>query len=329
MADLQTFSPRVSILIPVYNREALVGECIQSALFQTFTDFEVIIVDNASTDNTWGICQRFAEQDKRVRVFRNEKNIGPVRNWRRCVEEAKGIYGKILWSDDLISPDFLKKTLPLFDDSNVGFVFTQAKLFGEGQPCNRVLYRLGETRTYPTEEYILGDLRGKDYPFSPGNALFRMCDLCKNLMVDIPNSVGSDFSMHAIGNDLLIYLLTAHSYTRFGYVAEPLAQFRTHSGSISISAERGKLSLHYNIARAYFVECYRPDLKRILNAHLWLHMLRNRNAKNYGVKRICDFYVESNSVSVSLLEILWSVVNRFGRVITKAVSVLQRDTGNK
>ena len=86
MADLQTFSPRVSILIPVYNREALIGECIQSALFQTFTDFEVIIVDNASTDNTWGICQRFAEQDKRVRVFRNEKNIGPVRNWRRCVD---------------------------------------------------------------------------------------------------------------------------------------------------------------------------------------------------------------------------------------------------
>ena len=329
MADLQTFSPRVSILIPVYNREALIGECIQSALFQTFTDFEVIIVDNASTDNTWGICQRFAAQDKRVRVFRNEKNIGPVRNWRRCVEEAKGVYGKILWSDDLISPGFLEKTLPLFNDSDVGFVFTQAKIFGEGQPCNRVLYQLGESGTYPTEEYILGDLRGKDYPFSPGNAIFRMCDLYKNLLIDIPNSVGSDFSMHAIGNDLLMYLLTAHSYTRFGYIAEPLAHFRAHSGSISVSAERGKLSLHYNIARAYFVECYRPDLKSKLNAHLLLHILRNRTAKNYGIKRISDFYVESKAISVSLLEVLWSVMNRLGRIISNAVSVLYRNADKK
>ena len=105
MTKIQTSSPKVSILIPVYNREAFIAACVQSALEQTFTDFEIIIVDNASTDTTWKICQQIAEQDKRIRIFRNERNIGPVRNWRRCIEEARGVYGKILWSDDLISEE--------------------------------------------------------------------------------------------------------------------------------------------------------------------------------------------------------------------------------
>jgi len=83
VTEVQAYMPKVSILIPVFNRKDYIAECIQSALDQTFTDFEVVVVDNASEDGTWEICQQFAANDQRVRIFQNDTNIGPVRNWRR------------------------------------------------------------------------------------------------------------------------------------------------------------------------------------------------------------------------------------------------------
>ena len=98
--------PTVSILIPVFNREEFLPDCIQSALSQKYTDFEIIVVDNASNDRSWEIAKDFALNDSRVRVFRNDVNVGPVRNWQRCLDEATGEYAKFLFSDDLMLPDF-------------------------------------------------------------------------------------------------------------------------------------------------------------------------------------------------------------------------------
>ena len=65
----------VSILIPVYNREDYIGACIESAIKQTVTNIEIIIIDNASTDGTWVICQKYSERDSRIRIIRNEVNL--------------------------------------------------------------------------------------------------------------------------------------------------------------------------------------------------------------------------------------------------------------
>ena len=134
----------VSILIPVYNREEFIGECIESALVQTFASIEIVVVDNASTDKTWEICQQFAAKDHRVRVFQNDINIGPVRNWLACVMQARGEYTKILWSDDLIHPDFLEKMLPYLEDPCVGFVYSSAYIFGT----------VSQLRNWPVSYYV-------------------------------------------------------------------------------------------------------------------------------------------------------------------------------
>ena len=81
-------SPKVSILIPVFNRKSYISDCIQSALDQTISSIEIIIVDNASNDGTWEICQEYANRDQRIRIFRNDTNIGPVRNWKKCLDPA-------------------------------------------------------------------------------------------------------------------------------------------------------------------------------------------------------------------------------------------------
>lgn len=291
----------VSILIPVYNRESIIAETIQSALDQTYNNIEVVVVDNASTDNTWQVIQMFAEQDSRIKAFKNESNIGPVRNWLRCVEEAIGEFGKILWSDDLIAPDFIEKTLPLFND-DVGFVYTGANIFTGANPLEaKTSYLLSKSGLYPSSMYIEKAIFDKGMPVSPGCAIFRMSDIRKNLWLQIPNKVNSDFSMHAIGNDLLLFLLTANEYKYFGHVAEPLSFFRSHEGSISISSKSGKLPLHYALARAYFVENHQPQLKACFASYLQLLLWRYKDSKTYALESIQDFFQAEVKLSKSCL----------------------------
>lgn len=245
----------VSILIPTYNRERLIEETIRSALAQTYQNIEVVVVDNASSDDSWKVISSLAKEDSRVRPFRNEENVGPMRNWKRCFDEARGEYGKILWSDDLISSDFLEKTIPLLGDKDTAFVFTAAVEFDDAtgrEICTR--YRVGPTGKYPASQFIRESLLFGDFPYSPGCALFRMADLRTGLEIDIPNRLGADFSMLAIGNDLLLFLNAAARYSEFAFVNEPLSRFRHHSGSITVNS--GNRQIYYSAAKAHFLSLH-------------------------------------------------------------------------
>jgi len=116
--------------------------------------------------------------------------------------------------------------------------------------------------------------------------------LKKNLLIDIPNKVNSDFSMHAIGNDLLIFLLTANQYKNFAFINEKLSFFRAHEGSISIQSDDGKLPIHYNLASSYFVENYREDLIYKMNTKIWLFI------KRYSLGTIISLLFGSFLVSI-------------------------------
>jgi glycosyltransferase involved in cell wall biosynthesis len=258
------------------------------------------VVDNCSTDRTWEICQQWSEQDGRVRVFRNETNLGPVRNWSRGVSLSRGEFVKILWSDDLINPAFLEKTLPfLKDNDDVGFVFTEAAIFAEGRPEVRYSHAIGQSGLYSCREFIYGSLLGKNWPVSPGCALFRKKDLSRNLLVDVPNRINSDFSQHAIGNDVLIFLLTASAYPSCYFIAEPLSRFREHGSSISTSTDKSRLILLYLVAKAYFVENFVEDgrLRRRFNAIL-LSNLKRYNNNPLGVREIKDFYPSLDNCTI-------------------------------
>ncbi|MEL7090001.1 MAG: glycosyltransferase family 2 protein [Planctomycetota bacterium] len=123
-------TPLSSIIVPVYNHGPYIGDCLESALAQDHGDLEVVVVDNQSTDDTWRVVQEIAGRDRRVRAYQNPANLGPVRNWLRGVEKARGTYGKILWSDDLIEPAYLSRTLPWLE-RGAAFVWTGAHIFDE------------------------------------------------------------------------------------------------------------------------------------------------------------------------------------------------------
>lgn len=228
----------VSILIPVYNRERYIEACIESALNQTLRDVEVVVVDNQSTDGTWAICEAAARRDSRVRIFRNDSNIGPVRNWRRCIAEARGALGKILFSDDLMMPSFLEKTVPFLENPELGLVVTAADISG------RIEYMWGNRDgKVPARRYLWDMMRNGPLPVSPGAALLRTADLHKNLI---------DFGRHGIGPDLLLLLLTAKAYPAVAHIAEPLVFFRDHPDSIS-HRKQAELARGYALARLRFI----------------------------------------------------------------------------
>lgn len=264
-------NPLVSILIPTFNRETYISETILSALTQTYQNIEVIVVDNASTDNTWKVCKHFSDLDPRVKVYQNEKNIGPVNNWKMCLSYASGTYAKILWSDDLICNSYIEKTLGYLND-DVGFVFTSTVISDSFEKKSEIHYQYGNSGLYSSIRYLHDSvLGGGKLPVSPGCAIFRLSDLRKNLITEIDSPSFHDFSSHGAGPDLLLFLLTALHYPYIGFVDEPLSFFREHDDSISLKMRRVDLYDRYQQTRFWFAYHFLPkNVQRKLSAITWV-----------------------------------------------------------
>jgi glycosyltransferase involved in cell wall biosynthesis len=104
-------NPLVSIGLPVFNGGATLRRALDSLLAQTYTNFELIISDNASSDKTESICLEYSQKDNRVRYVKQNENQGAVRNFKFVFEESKSEYFMWAGADDVRSPDFLKLNL--------------------------------------------------------------------------------------------------------------------------------------------------------------------------------------------------------------------------
>lgn len=125
-------SNTVSVCIPTYNGSDFLAECLDSVLAQTYTDFEVLVVDNCSTDNSFELAQEYAHRDSRVRVCRNETNLGMVGNWNRCLELAQGEWIKFVFVDDWIMPECLELMLAATEGCHLAVACNRRFEFGEG-----------------------------------------------------------------------------------------------------------------------------------------------------------------------------------------------------
>ena len=107
--------PAVSIGMPVFNGEHSVGQALDSLLAQTFTDFELIVSDNASTDRTQQICEAYVQRDARVRYVRQERNMGGHGNFCFVLQQARAPY--FMWAsvDDFWAPTFIAENLRILE----------------------------------------------------------------------------------------------------------------------------------------------------------------------------------------------------------------------
>ena len=126
--DIMENSGLISVIIPVYNVEKYLRECIDSVLAQTYRNFEIILVDDGSTDSSGAICDEYAERDERIHVFHKENGgLSSARNFG--FTESLGKYVYFLDSDDLISADTLESVLTSSAENNSDVVFFEADCF--------------------------------------------------------------------------------------------------------------------------------------------------------------------------------------------------------
>ena len=122
--------PKISVCMPVYNGSAYIAFAIQSVLSQTYKDFQLIVCDNCSTDNTEEIVRNF--KDPRITYERNARNLGLVGNANRCLELAEGEYVYIFHHDDIMFPENLELKARILDEHpKVGLVHSDALLIDQ------------------------------------------------------------------------------------------------------------------------------------------------------------------------------------------------------
>lgn len=164
--------PTVSVCIPTYNGDKHIQKAIESVIEQSFTDFELLIIDDASTDETRSIVRSF--KDMRIRSLENEKTLGMANNWNRCLDNAKGNYIQILCQDDCLAKDCLQKKIEAFAfDKEISLVFgssfiinNNGKILMKRQPFR--LDKLFEGRDIAHKSFVQKNIYGE-----PSNVMFK------------------------------------------------------------------------------------------------------------------------------------------------------------
>ena len=136
----------VSIIVPLYNAEKFIWETVQSVINQTYKDFELLLVDDCSTDRSLAAAE--AINDSRVRVIRQEQNAGAYAARNRGLSEAKGRYIAFLDAEDKWEPTKLEDTLKFMEEKDAGFVFTSYEFADEKCVGTGKVVRVPETITY-------------------------------------------------------------------------------------------------------------------------------------------------------------------------------------
>ncbi len=124
--------PRLTVLLPTYNRAASLPRAIDSVLAQTRGDIELLISDNASTDETEAVCARYVEQDARVRSFRQPVNRGPIPNFNWLLEQARSEFVLMLADDDWLDRDYVERCLAVIEADPSLSIVTGATRYYEG-----------------------------------------------------------------------------------------------------------------------------------------------------------------------------------------------------
>jgi len=228
-------SCKVSVCIPTYNYGNYIAETIESVLAQNYSDFELLIIDDGSTDRTAEIVDSYARQDPRIRLIVNEVNLGMVENWNSCLEQAKGEYIKFVFGDDLLaSPDALGRMVSQLDDDNaVSLVCSARNLIDESSRITRIVshFHSGIMTGTDVINHCLadqGNLIGE-----PSVVMFRKSQAGRGFNPTYKQIVDLEMWFH---------LLEQGS---FAYIDEPLCSFRIH-GKQQTAINAGNFSLCYD-----------------------------------------------------------------------------------
>lgn len=146
---------KVSICIPVFNRENLIERSVMSALRQDYQNVEIIIVDNNSTDGTLSKVKSLANEYKSIKYYKNSSNLGALRNFELSIKYSTGEYVILLGSDDWIEPSFISKKIEIINKHpNIAIVSGAVKIYNQIEDIPYLYAQYKYKPRYMTKEYI-------------------------------------------------------------------------------------------------------------------------------------------------------------------------------
>lgn len=212
--------PKVSICIPVYNAEKTIASTIQSVLDQTFQDWELIIVDNCSTDNSVEIIKQFT--DSRISFFQNETNCGMVNNWNKCLEKANADYIQLLCADDELEKDCIEiKYKFLSEHENLAAVSSGTLMIDSE---DKILFK----RRHFSKDCIISGSKIIKKSFRTGNIFGEPSNVMFKKSVMLKAGIFSNSVPYSPDWE---YWLRLAQYGDFAFLKDYLVRYRVSSGN--------------------------------------------------------------------------------------------------
>jgi glycosyltransferase involved in cell wall biosynthesis len=257
--------PKVSVLVPTYNYARFLPEAIESVLAQDFTDFELLISDDASTDGSAEIIRRYAVRDSRIRCQIHEKNLGMVPNWNWCLREARGEYVKFLFGDDLLaSPQALRRMAAMLDgEPGAVLAVTGRLILGEDSRPLEIWDELGAAGHKPGREVIVQCLRyDRNLIGEPSAALFRRSAGLR----------GFDPAWRQlVDEEMWFHLLETGDFV---YEPEPLCAFRLHTAQQTVvNRDSHVASMESLLLLARYLDCFAATVSLRLDSFVIRRLL--------------------------------------------------------
>lgn len=251
--------PRLSVCIPSFNQERFIGAALDSVLMQGYGDFELLVIDDCSTDGTRDVVARY-ESDPRVRLIVNPVNRGMVENWNASLNEARGEYVKFLFGDDLLlGPDALGRMVAALDaEPDVSLVTTSRLLVDAAGRRIGVASPFRRDRTLPGTDVIARCLAAqRNLVGEPSAVMFRKGQAGRGFDAGYRQYVDLEMWFRLLEQGSLRYL------------SGPLVAFRRHGGQQTEVNVRNLLHIDELLAlyRDYFARPYLrigPAAKRFL-----------------------------------------------------------------
>lgn len=223
-------SPKVSVIIPVYNTEEYLTECLQSILNQTFGDIEVIAINDGSTDGSLTILESFADIDNRVSVF-SQTNMGQSVARNVGIEKARGEFIYFMDSDDVLSKTALEKCFERIINQQLDFVFFNASIL-ESDGENRLAFDY--KRAYIDNSQVYNGVEILSYLIT--NNCYQCSPCLHFISTKLIKQNNLRFHPGIIHEDELFFALLYFHAKRVGYINEHLFKRRVRAGSVMTSS---------------------------------------------------------------------------------------------
>ena len=273
-----------SIALPIYNVEKYIGKCLNSLINQTFTDFEVICVNDCSTDNTLSIIEEFAQRDRRIKVINHQTNLGVSNARNRAMDEACGEY--LVWvdPDDWVEKDLLETLYNKFQETKSDVIWYNS--YRHFDQTGSLLVNMENHQILKDEGY---------YDVTPENMdLYSDYVWDKAIKLSKVRELNIRFPSGLIFEDAEYYYKIYTQITRIYYLPKPMYYYRVREGSIVTNGQKGighvwdmfdvyEHIVDYSKEKGIFHD-YRVTLLKMLSVRV--NSVRVPNQKERVVRRV-------------------------------------------